>query len=196
MSPSGPEAAAAVVFERLDGDQAGAILDELGALYQEVYAEPPYQWGPEHLAAFQQRFEERRRQPGLTLVTARVRGELLAYTFGMPLKPTTPWWQNLLEPLPDEVTREWDGRTFAIVELLVRAPWRRQHIGQRLHDLLLQDRTEERATLTVLPAAEAARAAYDKWGWQQVALKRSPVPQGPVFEVRVRPLTHAILEEP
>src|SRR5215475_1634512 len=69
MSRSGTEvaAAAAIGFERLGGDEAGAILDELSALYQEVYAEPPYQWGPEHLSAFQQRFEERRRQPGLTL---------------------------------------------------------------------------------------------------------------------------------
>jgi hypothetical protein len=33
-----------------------------------------------------------------------------------------------------------------------------------MHDLLLKDRKEERATLTVLPQADAAQAAYARWG--------------------------------
>jgi GNAT superfamily N-acetyltransferase len=175
-----------VRFERLDGDQAAAILDELTELYREVYAEPPYEWGDEHAALFRERFEGQRQAPGFALVTARMNGELIGFTFGVTLRPSTPWWQKLVEPLPDDVTQEWEGRTFALVELLVRAPWRRQHIGQNLHDLLLDRRNEERATLTVLPTAEAARAAYDDWGWEVIGLKRNPLPGSPVFEVRIR----------
>jgi hypothetical protein len=177
---------AAILFERLDGDQAAAVLDELTELYREIYAEPPYEWGDEHAALFRERLGGQRQAPGFALVTARVGGELVGFTFGVTLRPSTPWWQNLVEPLPEELTREWQGRTFAVVELLVRAPWRRRHVGQRLHDRLLEGRSEDRATLTVLPAAGAARAAYDRWGWQRVGLKRNPLPGSPVFEVRVR----------
>jgi GNAT superfamily N-acetyltransferase len=178
----------AVSFERLDGDQAAAIVDGLSGLYREVYAEPPYEWDEEPAVLFGERFAEQRRAPGFALVAARVGGELVGFAFGVTLRPSTPWWQNLVEPLPESVTREWPGRTLAVVELLVRAPWRRQHVGQHLHDLLLDGRAEERATLTVLPAAEAARAAYDRWGWQVVGRKRNPLPGSPVFEVRVRTL--------
>jgi len=75
-----------------------------------------------------------------------------------------------------------------VVELLVRAPWRRRHVAERIHGLLLAGRTEERATLTVLPAAAPALAAYRKWGWRKVAEKRNPLPGAPVFAVMLRDL--------
>lgn len=70
----------------------------------------------------------------------------------------------------------------------VRAPWRRQHLAQAMHDLPLKDRHEERATLTVLPTTAPAQAAYQKWGWQKVAEKRNPLPGSPLFDVLVKPL--------
>jgi hypothetical protein len=57
-----------------------------------------------------------------------------------------------------------------------------------MHDLLLADRPEERATLTVLPAATPAQCAYAKWGWRRVAQKRNPLPGSPVFDVMVKEL--------
>jgi hypothetical protein len=110
--------------------------------------------------------------------------------FGVTLQPTTPWWQNLVTPLPTEVTREYLGRTWALVELLVREPWRRRHIAQTIHDRLLSGRLEERATLTVLPTAAAAQAAYAKWGWQKAAQKRNPLPGSPIFDVMLKQLSH------
>ena len=86
------------------------------------------------------------------------------------------------------MTNERPGRTFALVELLVRAPFRRQHIAQAMHDMLLRDRPEERATLTVLPAALPAQRAYAKWGWRTVTQKRNPLPGSPVFDVLVKEL--------
>lgn len=183
-----PAPAAGVEFHRLDGEQAARHLDELSELYAEVYAEPPYHWGPEHAALFRERFQVQRTQAGFALVEARQAGHLVAFGFGVTLRPTTPWWQDLLTPLPEDMTREVPGRTFALVELLVRAPRRRQHVAEAIHDLLLRDRSEERATLTVLPAATAAQAAYRKWGWEKVAQKRNPLPGGPVFDVLVKKL--------
>jgi hypothetical protein len=115
-------------------------------------------WGEEHADLFAARFEIQRRQEGFALVEARDGADLAGFAFGVTLQPTTPWWNNLTSPLPAEVTTERPGRTFALVEMLVRAPWRRRHVAQGMHDLLLDDRPEERATLTVLPAAAPAQA--------------------------------------
>ena len=88
-------------------------------------------------------------------------------------------------PLPEEVTAEHPGRTFAVVDLGVRASWRRQGIGAALHDLVLAKRPEERATLTVPPAAAPAQAALRNWGWRKVARTREAGPGSPVADVLV-----------
>ena len=177
-----------VVFRLLDGGQAAGRLDELCALYREVYADPPYEWGHEHAALFAERFEIQRGQPGFALAEARHGADLAGYCFGVTLRPSTPWWQHLLTPLPEDVTTEHPGRTLAVVELLVRPRWRRRHVAQTMHDMLLWDRPEQRATLTVLPAALPAQQAYAKWGWRTVAQKRNPLPGSPVFDVLIKEL--------
>ena len=108
-----------ITFELLDGTQAAAHADELRALHAEVY-------GRDDDGSFAGRFRVLRRQPGFVLAEARHGGYLVGYACGMPLRPSTSWWRHLTAPLPDEVTTEHPGRTFALVELLVRASWRRQ----------------------------------------------------------------------
>jgi GNAT superfamily N-acetyltransferase len=106
----------------------------------------------------------------------------------MPLRPSTSWWRHLTTPLPEDVTAEHPGRTFALAELLVRSSWRRQGIAAALHDLILSGRPEERATLTVLPAAAPAQTAFRRWGWRKVARTRDPRPDAPVSDVLLTPL--------
>jgi GNAT superfamily N-acetyltransferase len=180
-------AAPDMTFQLLDGPQAAAYADELEALHAEVYAEPPYRQD-DATAQFAGRFRVQRRQPGFVLAEARHGGYLVGYAAGMPLRPSTSWWRDLTAPLPDAVTAEHTGRTFAVVDLLVRASWRRQGIGQTLHDLLLSDRAEERATATVRPAAVPAQNAFRKWGWRKVARTRNPGPGSPVSDVLVTTL--------
>jgi ribosomal protein S18 acetylase RimI-like enzyme len=179
---------AGVTFQLLDGERALGHLDELRELYLDVYADPPYEWGTEHADLFAERFKGQANADGFALVEARHGSELVGIAFGVTLQPSTPWWQNLLDPLPEAVTTEPPGRTFAVVELLVRTAWRRQHIAERMLTLLLDGRPEERATLTVLPAAIPAQRAYATWGWQHVAQKRNPLPGSPVFDVLVKDL--------
>ena len=182
-----------ITVETVGSERAASHLGELRALYTEVYAEPPYEWGDEHAALFAERFHAQSRQDGFTLAEARHGHDLAGIAFGMAIKPvagTSGAWQNLTSTLPADVTAEWPGRTFFIVELLVRSPWRRQHIAQAMHDLLLKDRPEERAMLTALPAAEPAQAAYRKWGWRKVAQKRNPLPGSPLFDVLLKQLSH------
>ena len=125
-----------ITFQLLDGTQAAAHADELRALHAEVYAEPPYARTDDG-ARFAERLPVHRRQQGFVLAEARNGGYLVGYAFGMPLRPSTSWWRQLTAPVPEEVTAEPAGRTFALVELVVRASWRRQGIGRDLHDLIL-----------------------------------------------------------
>ncbi len=172
-----------MTFRLLDGRQAAANASELQALHAEVWADDG--------VPFADRFRVQRRQPGFVLAEARHGGYLVGYAFGMPLRPSTDWWRRLTTPLPEEATAEHPGRTFALVELVVRASWRRQGIGRALHDLILQNRPEERATLTVPPAATPAQNAFRNWGWRKVARTRGEQPGSPVSDVLVTTLPAA-----
>jgi GNAT superfamily N-acetyltransferase len=171
-----------VTFQLLDGAQAAEQAAELQALHAEVYPD-------DDPGRFAGRFRVQRRQPGFVLAEARSGGYLVGYAAGMPLRPATSWWRGLTAPLPEEITAEHPGRTFALVDLLVRASWRRQGIARTLHDLVLAGRPEERATVTVLPAAIAAQYALRSWGWRRVGRTRDPDdPGSPVSDVLVIPL--------
>jgi GNAT superfamily N-acetyltransferase len=176
-----------MTFQLLDGAQAGAHVDELQALHAEVYSAPPYRRTGD-AAEFAERFRVQRRQPGFVLAEARHGGYLVGYAMGMPLRPSTSWWADLTTPLAGDVTAERPGRTFAVADLLVRASWRRQGIGRALHDLILSERPEERATLVVLPAATAAQQAFRNWGWRKVARTRNSQPGAPVADVLITAL--------
>jgi len=174
-----------LTYRLLDGGQAAARAEEFHELHAEVYADPPYRLAGDE--DYPRRFAVQRRQPGFVLAEARNGGYLVGYAAGMPLRPSTSWWRELTAPLPDAVTAEHPGRTFAVVDLLVRASWRRQGIGRDLHDLILDGRPEERATLTVLPTAAAAQRALRAWGWRKVARAQAG-PDAPAADVLVTAL--------
>jgi GNAT superfamily N-acetyltransferase len=171
-------AAPGITFQKLDGGQAAAHEDELQAIHREVYGEAGH-------GLFAGRFRVWRRQQGFVLAEARHGDYLVGFAAGMPLRPSTSWWKDLTTPLPAEVTTEHPGRTFALTELLVRAPWRRQGIAGSLHDLILDGRPEERATLVIPPGATAAQKAFRTWGWSRVARTRGPDPGRPVLDVLI-----------
>jgi len=153
--------------------------------YDEIRAEniARYGWGAREAAEFARRFAAWARQPGFVLAEARHGGYLVGYGFGTPLRPATSWWRHLTTPLPDDMTTEYQGRTFALADLAVRAAWRRQGIGAVLYDLIMANRPEERATLTILPAAAAAQSACQSWGWTKIARTRDAAPGSAVLDV-------------
>ncbi|SFS90872.1 Acetyltransferase (GNAT) family protein [Saccharopolyspora flava] len=158
-------------------------------MYREVFAEPPYEHGEEHVRLFTDRFEKQSQRPRAGLVIARdSAGEMAGFAFGLPMPPSAPWWTELTTDVDTSVTDEPPGRTFVLIELLVRRPWRGHGLAARLHDLLLEDRTEQRATLTVRPDAEPAQHAYTTWGWRKVTQKRNPLPGSPIYDVLLKDL--------
>ena len=52
-------------------------------------------------------------QRNFRLVVAQKADEPVGFAFGLPLQARTKWWHGALTPLPDEVTAEYPGRTFA-----------------------------------------------------------------------------------
>jgi GNAT superfamily N-acetyltransferase len=179
---------AEITIELLDGKQAVRHADQLLELAAKVDAEPPYRHDVAQAPGYGDQLRVRSRQPGFVLAVARHGEYLVGYALGMSLRSSTSWWRDLTAPLPAELITEHAGRTFALAELLVRAPWRHQGIGRDLHDLILAGRTEERATTRLWPAATPSQIAFRSWGWRKVARSQEPKPGSPVLDVLIRTL--------
>jgi GNAT superfamily N-acetyltransferase len=173
-------------FQLLDGAQA-AHAAELQALHAEVYPGPPYR-RDDDAAAFAGRFKVQRHQPGYVLAEGRHGGYLVGYAAGIPLRPSTSWWKKLTTPLPGEVTAEYPGRTFALTDLLVRASWRRQGIGQALHDLILASRPRPGRRSPSRAGLPPRKTPSRTGGWRKVVRTRDRRPGSPVSDVLVTTL--------
>ncbi|MEE1927943.1 GNAT family N-acetyltransferase [Streptomyces sp. TRM 70351] len=160
-----------VTYERHDGpDAAAAALGHFLPAYEEVYADPPYSEGPGDVAQFTEHYAHHVQRHGMRLVLARDGEDVVGFSYGYYLPADTGWWSNVDRHLDEDFTRETGVRTWVVLELAVRRPWRRQGIARGLHDALLDGLAAERVTLTVRPEPEAApaQAAYAAWGYQPV----------------------------
>ncbi|QIJ62944.1 GNAT family N-acetyltransferase [Streptomyces sp. JB150] len=168
MTPRGT-----VGVERLDGQAALQAEDAFTLVYAEVFAEPPYRETDEEVAATFRRFRSQARKPGFAAALARTEhGEAVGMAYGHPLPQNTGWWDALTEPVADDMRREDGRRTFGLMELAVREPWRRQGIARHLHVTLLRGVTAERMLLNVHPESAAAVAAYRSWGYRKIGEAR------------------------
>jgi len=146
-----------------DGQAAEAMLDELCDAYADAYGVEP----GEKVDAFRGRASKQFARPGFALVTARAVERLVGFAFGYVLQPDTHWWTGLAPAPGEDFETETGARTFVLSEIEVRRAWQGSGVGRRIHDALLGDRREERATLATGPDAEA-QAVYLGWGWQSV----------------------------
>lgn len=168
-----------------DADAALQQFPVVEALYQEVFAEPPHSEGPEEFELFATRWwPKQSAQPGFLLVVATLDGEPIGCTYGHRLPVDTTWWKGAVEPLPEDLTEEHDGRTAAIIEMMVRSPYRRCGVAAAMHEAFRDSRDEERITLTVRPDNDPARRAYSEWGYRKVGQIR-PARRAPVYDAMV-----------
>ena len=162
-------------------------LRTVSVLYAEAYAEPPYYEGRAEVEDFVSGWSTRTNQPNFRLVIADRLNESVGFAFGHQLHLQTSWWDGALTALPDDITTERPGRTFAIIELVVRHPYRQRGVARWLHTHLTAGLSEERVTLLVRPDAPAPRRAYLSWGYQQVG-RIQPFPAGPVYDAMIKSL--------
>ena len=156
-------------------------------LYAEIYAEPPYNEGPDEAEDFASGWHRTIDQRNFRLVIARRADEPIGFAFGVQLRARTKWWNGALTALPDDITTEHTGRTFAIIELAVRDPYRRRGVGRQLHAHLTAGLSEERITLLVRPEASAPQQAYLSWGYRVVG-QIQPFPDAPIYNVMIKQL--------
>ncbi|REE97321.1 GNAT family N-acetyltransferase [Thermomonospora umbrina] len=160
-----------VAFYRLDGVAVGEVLDEVADLYVRVYAEPPYEGASKFSRVrFLTRTRAQAAAPGFALVSARSDGVLVGFSCGFSMS-SGGWWGGASAP-PGEVL---DAFKFAVVEVVVDRRHRRQRVGTRLLEGLLDGRPERYATL----AAVIGSQAYDWYlrsGWRKVGEFRAEPP--------------------
>ncbi len=83
-----------------------------------------------------------------------------------------------------EMVAETGDRTFGLCELMVHPDWQRRGIAHALHDELLGQRPERRATVLVREDNTPAQRAYAKWGWRKVG-KLQPFSDSPHYDALV-----------
>ncbi|MFI6491414.1 GNAT family N-acetyltransferase [Streptomyces sp. NPDC050564] len=162
-----------IATERMDGSAAVQAEDAFRLIYAEAFSEPPYNETEDDVAAAFRRFPVQARHRAFRAALARTEGgEPIGMAYGHPLGPDTRWWDELTEPVPDDMRREDGHRTFGLMELAVRGPWRGQGVARRLHKTLLDTIGAERVLLNVHPASKAASAAYRAWGYRKIGEAR------------------------
>ena len=164
-------------------------FESICSLYAEVFSVPPFAWDEQEPVRHRQMLERLLTEPSFGITVAVRDDELVGFAYGYGVHPDTKRWENFLEPLPEALTTEWEGRTFALIDLAVRADLRGHGLGRRLLEVLLASRSEERAALTVEPEAEATQAFYQHLSWQRMGRKRtSPGSAISYFDAYVLPL--------
>ncbi|WP_326737578.1 GNAT family N-acetyltransferase [Streptomyces sp. NBC_01022] len=158
---------------RMDGPAAAQVEDAFRLIYAEAFAESPYNETEDEVAAAFRHFPAQARKHTFRAALARTDdGEPVGMAYGFPLDPDTGWWDELTEPVSDDLRREDGLRTFGLMELAVRGPWRGQGIARRLHETLLDSMEAERVLLNVHPGGKAASAAYRAWGYRKIGEAR------------------------
>ncbi len=100
------------------------VFEPVCQLYASIFSGPPFNRSPEKLAAQRRSLRALMAEPTFGLVTAWHGNMLVGFAYGYALGSDTRWWDGFLTPVADEVTREWDGRTFVIIDMLLRLPIR------------------------------------------------------------------------
>jgi GNAT superfamily N-acetyltransferase len=158
------------------------LLDVYADIYAEKLDDPFFS-----VARYWDRLTSYASRDGFSLVLGYAGSEPMGYALGYDLPEGSGWWTGLESSVPESELQETGNRTFALTEIMVLAQWRRRGYARALHDALLRIRSEERATLLVLPENTPARQAYLSWGWYKIG-DLKPFEDAPTYDSMVRRL--------
>lgn len=178
-----------VTFHRHTREEARHLVEEVKSVYLESYREAIASGHSfDSPRQFMARYDAYSSQTQFDLIMAYQADQPIAQAWGWPLSKESAWWNGLRAAPEPDFTQEDGQRTFALSEIMVVAGWTGKGIAHALHDTLLAERREERATLLVEPGNLRARRAYQRWGWRKVAQLLPNWADAPLFDVFLRSL--------
>lgn len=164
-------------------DSATEAFDAVCTLFASVFGAPPLSRSPNALAYQRDSLRSLMSEPSFGMATAWDGDALVGFAYGYALASGSRWWDDMLTPVADEVTHEWDGRTFVVIDMAVARSRQGEGIGRRLLGTLLAARHEERASLSVVPDNDRAHGFYRHLGWRHVGqVKGAPHHTAPFFD--------------
>jgi ribosomal protein S18 acetylase RimI-like enzyme len=147
------------VISVLDRVAALAIADELGHVFAASFDDGD----AEHFATDQ--LPTHADRDDFKLVAAR-KENVVGFAYGFTGKRGQWWSDRVAEAIGPELTAEWIGGHFEVVELAVLPKARRQGIGTELMQELMRDLPNPRALLTTYADDRPAPRLYRRLGWQ------------------------------
>ncbi|MFJ5780388.1 GNAT family N-acetyltransferase [Streptomyces sp. NPDC093094] len=119
---------------------------------------------------------------GFTCVVAFDADEPTGFAYGAPLQPGREWWRST-----GFAPGDGHAATYAVSEVMVRPQWRKQGIADRLHEALVQERSEDLAVLLVDVTHPKVQKMYETWGYEKAGEQR-PFADSPLYAVMVKKL--------
>jgi GNAT superfamily N-acetyltransferase len=162
-------------------DQVPEVRSTLLEVYAEVYADDIASDPFAGLDRFAGGLDGWSSRPGWSCAVGYDDDQVVGYAYGAVLPQGARWWGGLLTEVDEDLVRETGTRTYALSELMVRVPWRKTGTARQLHDALLAERTEERATLLVRQSHPKVHALYESWGWRTIGDLRPRIEHAPLM---------------
>jgi ribosomal protein S18 acetylase RimI-like enzyme len=155
-----------VRIEMVSSGMVRLLTPAVIGVFEQVFTEPPYYEGEEDVAWFASRFRKDAKRPCFyCFVACAGESDVVGFAYGYEGRRGQSYRDALARRLPPVVARRWLRAYFEFTELAVSPPSRRQGIGERLHDSLINSVPHSRAVLTVNRAAIPAIRLYEKKGW-------------------------------
>lgn len=147
----------------VDGRDAVPLAEQVWPCYDAVFGDfHDYETWRSDL------FERHASRQGFRLAVALEQRTLVGFSWGYVGERGQYWSELVCEALPREVTADWVGGHFEVVELAVLPSYRRKRLGQALHDRLL-DGVDTRCLLSTSDdESDPAVRLYLRSGWQQL----------------------------
>lgn len=164
-------------------------LPKIRSTLVDVYAEV-YDQGAEDPFHSVERFEERlsghTSGPSWACVTGEIDGQPVGFAYGR--LDSVREWREVLDPVDPGVQDYGRGGIFGLCEIMVLRPWRGKGIARGIHDELMGQRTETRASLLVDSEHPKVVALYEGWGYRKVG-QMQPFKDSPLYDAMVLDLS-------
>ncbi|MGW1174818.1 GNAT family N-acetyltransferase [Kitasatospora sp. NPDC002543] len=178
--------AATLTVAYYTNDDFARVEQRLIDVYAEVYAAEAATDPFFTVDRFTQRLRAHAAGPRWGCALGEVDGQPVGYAYGFA-RTAAYQWKGLLTEVPAADLTETDTRTFALCEVMVRAPWRGTGIALTLHEELLSHRIEERSHLLVEETHPKVRAQYERWGYRWMGTMQ-PYADAPRYDSMLRPI--------